>query len=78
MDVTFQVMDVTVCEKHNEISDIKNINSLFIHFFLTNVRKLAISFKISFIFLLFHLQRMETCFWSAVITLKHALCGESV
>jgi len=52
MDVTFQIMDVTVCEKHNGISGIKNINSLFLHFsphILENwplVLKLALSFSL--------------------------------
>ena len=30
MDVTFHIMDVTVCEKDKEISDVKKMNSLFL------------------------------------------------
>ena len=30
MDVTFQNMDVTVCKKDKEISDVKNVNSLYL------------------------------------------------
>ena len=50
MDVTFHIMDVTVCEKDKEISDVKKINSLFLLSFpqiLENwplVLKLALSF----------------------------------
>ena len=53
MDVTFQIMDVTVCEKDKEISDVQNINSLFLLSFpqtLENwplVLKLALSFPFS-------------------------------
>ena len=51
MDVTFWIMDVTVCKKDKEISDVKNVN-----FFPTNNRILAISFEIGFIVPLnFHL-----------------------
>ena len=70
MDVTFQNMDVTVCKKDKEISDVKNVNSLYIlSFFLTNLRKLAISFEIIFIFSLnFHLfdekhKSLSKCLW---------------
>ena len=42
MGVTFQIMDVTVCKKDKESSDVKNINSL--------IRKRVISFEISCIF----------------------------
>ena len=50
MDVTFQIMEVTVCEKDQEISDVKKVNSLFLLSFpqiLENwplVLKLALSF----------------------------------
>ena len=30
MDVTFWIMDVTVCEKDKEISDVKNVNYLYL------------------------------------------------
>ena len=50
--VTFRIMDVIVCKKDKEISDVKNVP----YFFPTNIRKLAISFEIGFIFPLnFHL-----------------------
>ena len=51
MDVTFHIMDVTVCEKDKEISDVKKINSLFLLSFpqiLENwplILKLALSFS---------------------------------
>ena len=59
MDVTFQIMEVTVCEKDQEISDVKKINSLFLLFFPPNIRKLAISFEISIIFPFFHLKDLK-------------------
>ena len=55
MDVTFHIMDVTVCEKDKEISDVKKINS----FLPPNIRKLAISFEISIIFPFFHLKNLK-------------------
>ena len=60
MDVTFWIMDVTVCKKDKEISDVKNVNSLYLLSFL-QTRKLAISFEIGFIFPLnFHLSNEKT------------------
>ena len=50
MDVTFQIMDVTVCKKHEEISDVKNVNSLYLLSFPKHITQLAISFEIGFIF----------------------------
>ena len=33
MDVIFRIMDVTMCKKDKEISDVKNVNSLYLLFF---------------------------------------------
>ena len=54
MDVTFWIMDVTVCKKDEEIS--QKCKFPVPSFFPTNIRKLAISFEIGFNFPLnFHL-----------------------
>ena len=33
MDVTFRIMNFTVCKKDKEISDVKNVNSLYLLYF---------------------------------------------
>ena len=53
-------LSVTVSNKDKEISDVKNVNSLYLLSFL-QTRKLAISFEIGFIFPLnFHLANEKT------------------
>ena len=59
MDVTFQIMEVTVCEKDQEISDVKKNKFSVPSFFPPNIRKLAISFEINIIFPLFHLKDLK-------------------
>ena len=44
MDVTFQIMDVAVCEKDKEISDVKNINPLFLLSFPQALENWPLSF----------------------------------
>ena len=53
MDIAFLIMDITVCEKDKEISDVKYINYLFLLSFPQTLENCPLVFKLALSFPVF-------------------------